>query len=472
MKPPAHISASSLATTLVVSTLMLLAVGGVFMMWDNNNALTAGSHHRAQQLYNLESALTLYCHDSTLIQRVSEDSTVQIYPDDNSLVKISVTPHGLYEIVNVCSESGRYSKRVITGAQNAWIKDAVLYLADHKRHLSVVGRTTIKGSVYLPQNGVAYNQINSVFFSGEQIPKGSIRISDSNLPEIDPQVSARVREILSQPLEEWLIITDDAILEDTIIAARSIEIADNFSGSVQLFATGTVIIGSGVKLKSPSGIYLTGDNPNRLVQIFDNTQIFGYVVVEECLEKQERPRANYIQSPSARVHGMLYIAGTAQVQGMISGVLFADQCSFFATEGIYAGTINAALIVANPSLTYPILFTESRYTRRIIKTKKVKGSTLTEVIISTVIMLITLLLAITILTNISTTQQNGTEFLKAETELKRVIRNSGSRQSESLQYEWGEIDLTSQPMTNGLQLITATATITKRGKTITYKKII
>lgn len=355
------LSAASLPTTLVVSTLMLLSVMGIFLLWDKNNNEISSSHYKMQKIMNLESSLTLYCHDSTLISRLSEDNTLQLYDNkESSEVQITITPFGLYEIVNVSSDGGKFYKSAIVGSANMGYSNATFYLADNDRPLSITGNSNLFGEVYIPKFGVGYNQMQSQFFSGEKIEKENIKVSEKELPET----------ITREPLDfadELIVISKDMFLEDTIIVAKSIVVENGFIGTVQLMACDTVMIESGVTLKYPSGIYLSGENPDRYIEINEKSQISGYVVIEKCDTKSQRPRANFQQDIKSEVKGVVYINGIAQMQGVTTGKVFCDEVSLFTPQGIYQNTIYNLTVIENNEIASPILIKNAPYERRIIK---------------------------------------------------------------------------------------------------------
>ncbi|MEG0499684.1 MAG: hypothetical protein RR550_01005 [Rikenellaceae bacterium] len=301
-----RLAAASLPTVLIVATLMLLTVMGLFSIWDRNNNTIGYELYRTQQLLDLESAVTIYCIDTT----VKTD------------VKREIEPYGLYEKITVTTANGNFSKQAIVGAPQ---DSTVLYVTDNGRPLSLTGATNIEGVTYLPKFGVAYNQMGSHFFTGKKLEQ--IRISDDKLPEI---------------------IEIDTIREGKII------VESGFRGERQIFATDTVIIEENVIMKYPSGIYVK----NGYVEIRDSSQVNGYVIVT----------GRYKQFPTAKVRGTLYVDGIAQLQGIISGKIYAKECTYYSPEGIYTNTIYNLTAIENHEIASPILIKNvQHHERRIIK---------------------------------------------------------------------------------------------------------
>lgn len=300
-----NLQASSLPTVLIVSTVMLLSVTGIFMLWDRNNNAIGYELYRTQQLLDLESAVTIYCVDTT----VKMD------------VKTEIEPYGYYEKITVTTADGRFSKQAILGTPQ---DSTALYIADNGRPISLTGVTNILGVTYLPKFGVAYNQMGSHFFTGKKLEQ--IKISEDRLPEI----------IQVETTESKVVVES------------------GFCGERQIFATDTVIIEENVVLKYPSGIYVK----NGYIEIKDSSEVNGYVIVT----------GRYKQSPLAKVRGSVYVDGIAQLQGIISGKIYAKECSYYSPEGIYSNTIYDLTAIENHDIASPIFIKNvQHHERRIIK---------------------------------------------------------------------------------------------------------
>lgn len=355
------LAAASLPITLVVSTLMLISVMGIFLMWDKNNREISLSHYKMQQMMNLESTVILYCHDSTIIDKLSGINTIQLYEDKKSSeVKITITPFGLYEVISVSSNNGKFRKSAIVGSANMGYDNPTFYLSDNDRPLSITGNSNLLGDIHIPKFGLEYNQMQYQLFSGEEINPTNIKTSKKELPET----------IIREPInfdKDLVIISKEMFLEDTVVVAKSIIVENGFIGTVQLMACDTVIVESDVILKYPSGIYLSKDNPDRYIEINEGAQISGYVVIEKCDIKSNNPKANLKKDVKSKVKGVIYVNGIAQIQGVVTGRVFCDECYLFTNEGIYQNTIFDLTIINNSEIVAPILIKSAPYERKIIK---------------------------------------------------------------------------------------------------------
>lgn len=164
-----HISASVLATVLVVSALMLLLVFGVLALWEADFVFFSRAGYVSQQRANLESAFLWYKVDSTLINQLDDCNNIQLYDSlSDSRVHISIYPWGLYEAVRVHASDPRISSVRLFGATHPVppLRNQCcnLWYSTKGTTLSLTGRTVLHGFLRLPRQGVQYGQIRSVFF--------------------------------------------------------------------------------------------------------------------------------------------------------------------------------------------------------------------------------------------------------------------------------------------------------------------
>lgn len=397
MKEPDHtLSASVLATVLVVCTLMLLGVLMVINLWNMDLTRYYLYHHGEQLRANVESGFLLYQSDSTLQRRWAKDSSILLFDEqEESRVRFTRDRWGMYEIVRVQAGNGkRYSVRLMG---KTWESDkkAILYIPENDRSFSLTGRTFLEGMIYLPRNGISYTQMRSEFFNGKRVKEESVRISEKEFPGMDEETCQQITDLLSYAgPREWLetpalknsfseptrwietgenlsglsvegriilyapddlYLEQDNCLENVIIVGRKIEIADGFTGCIQVFARDTIILGNQVCLKAGSGLHVKQKGEGCLVKLGDRDEINGYVIVESILSNDEQKRANYIQPETSKVRGLVYVDGIAEVHGMVTGSLYARECYYFAPEGYYSGTLYNTILPGNPGVAYPLL---------------------------------------------------------------------------------------------------------------------
>ena len=60
----------------------------------------------------------------------------------------------------------------------------------------------------------------------------------------------------------------------------------------------------------------------------------GYAIVRDTVRRKQ-VTASYRQSRTARLRGLLWVDGVAQVQGVVSGCAVLRQAAYFSPQGYY-----------------------------------------------------------------------------------------------------------------------------------------
>jgi hypothetical protein len=173
-----------------------------------------------------------------------------------------------------------------------------VYLSDEDRPLSVSGDTQITGDVAVPKAGMRKSYVESRPYSGDQLVYGKIQDSKRTLGGLEKKWISEIEEKLDfdpsalsaltagdehvsffAAAKEFNVsgltkinnnlsgqvtlysdttirISAGAKLDNTVIYAKSIVIADGFKGNCQLFARDSIIVGNGVMLGYPSVLAL------------------------------------------------------------------------------------------------------------------------------------------------------------------------------------------------------------------------
>jgi hypothetical protein len=145
---------------------------------------------------------------------------------------------------------------------------------------------------------------------------------------------------------------------------------------LQIIARDTVIIEEGAELRYPSGVYLKGDREKVHLSIGAHSRLEGYAVVvtksdDTALSGLNIP-CNYRQDESAGFRGLLYVDGTADIRGTLSGGIYLTEGYYLPPGGIYAGTVYNARIGRDSIIAYPLLLRDNKEKRREIKTMKIQ----------------------------------------------------------------------------------------------------
>lgn len=387
MTMPKSIRGSVLPTVIVVSVLILTGMLGLLTLWEQETLLFARSNRLRQARADVESAYTLYrLHAGELMRGDSlEYALYDSLP--KSRVRIAVRPWGLYDLVHVTTGDSIVSVCRIYGTEP--MRDYTLYYPGLRMPLSVAGNTLLQGILYLPQNGATYARVGSDYYYGPEIQPAQIRLATAELPKPDSSALQRIAALFTQADKVVPAIPPDSLhssflcnttavfrlgdaeiygytlhgnillyadelridslcrLENVLICARKITVGSGARITAQLFARDTVLVEPNAVLEYPSGIYA-----GEYVEIGEGTALDGYVIVRDTA-KREQVMANYRQSRTARVRGMLYVDGVAQLQGLLCGQAILRRAAYFSAEGYYQDMVYDLTLLENSITGHP-----------------------------------------------------------------------------------------------------------------------
>lgn len=354
---------TAIAATIIIAVGMLCLIG----VWERERLASLHVERLSQARADVESAYMLYrLHPEDELLTAS-DGYLLYDSMPRSRVYMAVRPWGLYETVSVTTADSLVRICHIVGAE----PDAgrTLYYTDSRTALNVAGSTRLQGILYLPQNGLIYGRIGSEFYRGDPIPSSAVRRSEASLPEPDEGAVAHLRELLTRntaamgipdslynpfsgdttffisaglaeiadcALSGRIVLSGDEIRIDStcrirniVVCARKVTIGSGARIAAQILVRDTAIVEPRAVLSYPSGIYA-----QRYVELDSDTAVDGYVIVRDTV-LHTRMSACYRQAPAARLRGLLYVDGTAEVQGFVTGFACLRSAAYFSPQGCY-----------------------------------------------------------------------------------------------------------------------------------------
>ena len=395
-----NISAFALPTVLVASMLIMLLVMSGYSALTMNLQSYAMYHAHKQHRLDLQSALVRLCRDSLFCPE-GETVSAEIFPDHP--VRITVRRWGLYETAAL--SAGNSSGIALIGRRHECPEQAAFWINDRDRPLSLAGDARIEGTAYIPAGGINYTEVQGDYYSGEMLPPERIRLASGTLPAIDSAYLRYAMEVFGADLHNFtdndaddsryrsfssataisyvktvsgpylgniiltgdtVEITDFAEISDIIISARKVTVRSGFRGKMQVFCSDTVILEPGVRLEYPSGIYIDSDKTRPYAEIGEGSTVAGYIVVTGDTDDIQLSHPAYVQRPEARINGLLYIDGTCNIKGYISGAAYIRECFYRDSRNVYPRTLYNVRIERNDSIAYPILLS-GEYRRMYIK---------------------------------------------------------------------------------------------------------
>jgi hypothetical protein len=297
----------------------------------------------------------------------NQQEILDLFSDGNDSVEVYRQPWGLFELCTSRSfqASHVYLKSAMITALPSDIGQAAIYSPDNNAPLYLVGNTIIKGTVYASDRKFSTGYIDGKGFNRPNLMEGDAKKSEPLLPELDTMLLHQVKLILLHQESAYRLnsidriptdtlisfenskanyyysnqsielddsisgniiihsgikvrITAEASLLDVLIIAPDIDIDKGFKGSVQCFATRSIIVGAESKLQYPSSLVLIGDEQDSTIVINHDAVVEGIAVIKGH-DQTIGSKGVLKMEKGSILHGMAYINGAADIQGSIWG---------------------------------------------------------------------------------------------------------------------------------------------------------
>jgi len=284
----------------------------------------------------------------------TRQTTFSLFNKDADSITIQKSVWGIYNICAVESfiQKDTLFETFLTANSVDSAKWAIIYLADEDRPVSVSGKTTIKGNVFIPKAGIQSAYIDNKAYEGDKrIIIGEKHTSEKQLPGLD---SVRIklldknfalkgdsltnkdsvsRSFLKntkvfdfkgeeQTLEQiklkgniilhsdtTVTIDSTAALNHVLIFAKAIIVKEGFNGNCQLFATDSISVGKNCHFAYPSCLGIIRLNASKIVSqakisLGENTAFNGLLFTYEKNPSDLKPMISL--SKKDTIKGQIY----------------------------------------------------------------------------------------------------------------------------------------------------------------------
>lgn len=360
------LKAGALYFSIIVAFIIAMICASLIML---------AAHYRGSYMKEMRMARLSRNMDSGVAYVLAENEStdhnitaLDLFNDQTDSVLLEKKHWGIFSLATVKSFvlSDTLRRSFMMGLETT--NDALaVYLSDEDRPLSVSGDTRITGNVEVPKAGMRKSYVESRPYSGDQLVYG--KISDSKrtlgglekkwIKEIEDKLDFDPSQLPVLKTEEERVsffaaakefnvsglskldhnlsgqvvlysdtvvkISADAKLDNTVIYAKAIVVADGFKGNCQLFARDSIIVGNNAVLSYPSVLGLVskekmvdqskivlGDNV-----VFDGI-IFSYEPKRSALQTLVALGENTIVKGEVYVTGLLKLAKKVKVEGKVS----------------------------------------------------------------------------------------------------------------------------------------------------------
>lgn len=400
---------------LVMAIVISLVISGVaaFMIWLHATQLSIAEKKlmEIRLKENIKSGFLLAEAENRVMAITDPPMITSLFSNAEDSVQYKRSIWGVY-YMTFCKASFKeisYHRAALYGEQMNKNLFA-LYLADHKRPVSICGKSSLQGKCFIPASGIKAAVVDRIPFSGRKPDEENLAPSSEQLPPVNKKIEDTNLSILQNVLNErgaiieqsvpmaksnqedsifrsfsqttWfyklpdnfglknisvkgnivlvskgtVTIYENAKLEDVLIYARKIIVKSGFRGSLQAFASDSIIVEAHVKLDYPSALMLLP---------FEEKKITPAIVTGTYVKLDGLIYASHFFSAKApfvllekksKVRGLTYVNGYFTHKGNIEGTLICDILMLRQPSGTYENYLMDGEI---SSLSIPSFFVNS-----------------------------------------------------------------------------------------------------------------
>lgn len=361
------LKASSLVYAIFICLLVSIMTGGLIYWAKLTKDLSLKNELKSELVAHCNSCFN-YALASLKIPENTTYKALDLF-DNGFKCNTSVSKWGLLNVLKTTSivNNDSLSKLFFIGNKTTINKPA-LYMTDLSENLKISGTASIKGQLMLPKKGYEITNI----LGNQQInnPKiyGSVKTSKNTLPKItkltfnknsnkavtlDDLAKEQItfnsfnNETIHIQLSNFEILSNfklkgnfilhsagtvniqsNSEIEDVIIEAKSVTIASEFNGALQIFAKNEVIIEPNVTLTYPSSIVINNRiTDEKKIEIGANTKILGGILMNT--EQTTEIKNNIITlDKESLVIGDIYCNGILELKGDVIGSVYTNKFEY------------------------------------------------------------------------------------------------------------------------------------------------
>ena len=299
---------------LALAVVLAFMSGGLLLAAHLERLQLARDRSSDAVIANANSGLQLLLGKQQLVA-YDTPAELDLFGQRHDSVSLTLRRWGLFDVLLSRAHNRKLEHRIaaLAGAASLPNDNTALRMADLERPLGVCGKTILRGDCYLPTGGIRHTYVEGQNFTGERDVYGSIKTAPRMLPEPDKALLRRLDSLLAGKFAatDSLIALPDAAevdslansffnapavarynnaivlrnqtlcgniciyssrsirveasanLQDVLLIAPYIELADKVEGRFQALARDSLRTGKEVKLNYPSvlGIVTSKQSP-------------------------------------------------------------------------------------------------------------------------------------------------------------------------------------------------------------------
>lgn len=388
------LNAHTLLSAIVISIIISIIIGSLLLLHYNNNIQWTKFKANERLQRNLQSSINLVTGDS-IGYNVTAQEYLDLFGNNEDSVIITKEYWGVFNLASIKSfqKNQSVSKQFLFGTALSDTLSACLFLVDHQRPLQVSGKTRLVGDAYLSRGGIKAVSIDGKQYEGKDLVYGEVLKSDTSFPVVNEYLinllynnlkmtldktfqkehANRIQDsvynsfknetqyffineanqISFQKIKGKVVLFSDSLieikagakLEDVIIMAPEINIADNFEGTVQLVANKVIALGRHCVLKYPSSLILLKDSVNNYqgkIEVGENSSVSGLLFANAAPADKYKNLVDF--KKGASLEGTVFVHGFLQMEGKVYGTVLTDFFLYKSVVATYENSLVDAVI--------------------------------------------------------------------------------------------------------------------------------
>jgi hypothetical protein len=410
-----------LVYALFISLLLITLCSAIIMVshYSSVNAVSWEGKERVERNAMSGISLLLSSGDAEISDT---KKAMDLYGKGNDSVLLSKKSWGVFEMMvsEGVSVHHKFSKIALAGNDMDADNSMALYLADMDKPLSLCGRTEIRGTCFLPKAGVKRAYIEGQNFVGNDLISGSVKSSERNIAEVNKELLKNLQKIFSKEFVEQdsvvhadevgiasltqsfakrpvyyyassavrldtsklsgniVIISDkeisisaEAVLQDVIVCAPIVRIEKKFSGTLQVFASDSIILDEECKLNYPSVLGIVRQDKscdNAAIVMKEGSAVSGMIFAYQ--EKfDNRKQVKLSLDKSTTMMGYVYTNGLVDLKGSVFGSVMCAKFILSTPSSVYENHLLNAVIDRTKLSNYFVgsSFTNTTENKKVVK---------------------------------------------------------------------------------------------------------
>lgn len=384
------IQASSMMYAVFIVFIVTVLTGALFVILQLNRKEITEQQKYIHSIQSVKNGIQLLLSDFY----TEEEKKNYFIEQTNDSVSLFNKKWGLFHVIGATSryKTHEQNKVALVGNYYKNSSDLTLYLTDKNKALSVCGKTSLHGTVSLPDEGVQKVRIEGRHFEGNDVVFGQIKQSSRMFPKPSDEIK-KLNESLSSYINRSemilisglqndsifnsfenpsivvlaenktpvtakingniilyskgeLIISKDSQIHDAILFAKEIKFQAQFSGNLQAFALDSLVLEKECKLLYPSVLGVVRTEEDTIapsLKIGKECELNGLLIgYNKTAGALLNPLIDIDQG--ATVTGQMYCNRFLQCKGSVIGSVFADEFLLRTASSVYVNHLLDVII--------------------------------------------------------------------------------------------------------------------------------